>query len=269
MNNDTYYKLANHPLLFVLAEFRFAEIMGIEKYLSDIQEEIRNIFPLVNEQTVQEVNITPDGMEVKQTKQWAFIDKSKHNAVIINNKRLVFITSDYQRFDGFKKHCELSLEALIKVAKPIIFTRIGLRYADLITASNGEDITDYVKSNIYDQSHLNGVGSPVLQNNEAVLDTSEGSMVIRSMYGTTDISIFHDIGDMPINIATQNDPSERILLDFDHFCQLDIDSNNNKNDDASLNSEKNNIIGKLEKMHELSRKAFWNITTERGREVWK
>lgn len=269
MNNDTYYKLANHPLLFVLAEFRFAEIMGIEKYLSDIQEEIRHIFPLVDEQTVQEVNITPGGMNVNQTKQWAFIDKSKNNAVIINNKRLVFITSNYQRFDGFKKHCEISLEALIKVAQPTILTRIGLRYADLITVKNEDDITQFVKSNICDQSHFNGVGSPILQNNEAVLDTAEGSMVIRSMYGKTDTSIFHDIGNLPIKIATQNEPSERILLDFDHFWQLNLDSSTLENDNNSLDFETQTIIEKLDRMHELSRKAFWDITTDSGREVWK
>lgn len=271
MNNDTYYKLANHPLLFVLAEFRFTEIMNIEKFLPEIQENLRQEFPFYETQTLQEINITPEGMKVDQSKQWAFIDKKKKNSVLLNHKRLVFITSEYERFEGFKKYCEIALEALISVAHPSLITRIGLRYADLITAKDGDDITSYVQSNVCNESHLRAVGRPVRQVNEAFLETSEGSLVIRSMYGdsNTDTSVFHDMGNMPIKVAIQDEPSERILLDFDHFWQLDLEDSNIDNNANLLSFETNTIIKKLEEMHKLSRQAFWDITTDNGRKAWE
>ena len=269
MNNDTYYKLANHPLLFVLAEFRFTEIMNIEKFLPEIQDSLRQEFPFYETQTLQEINITPEGVKIDQSKQWAFIDKTRKNSVLLNHKRLIFITSGYERFEGFKQHCEIALEALISVAHPSFITRIGLRYADLITAKDGYDITEYVQSNICKESHLRAVGRPVRQINESFLETREGSMVIRSMYGDTDTSVFNDMGNMPIKVATQDEPSERILLDFDHFWQPDLENSNIDNNVKLSSFEKSAIIEKLEGMHELSRQAFWDITTETGRKAWE
>lgn len=269
MNDDSYYQLANQPLLFVLAEFRFTEIMSMDKYFPDIQDIMRQTFPFFEEQTLQEVNVSPDGMQMNQSKQWVFIGKNKKNAVLLNHKRLVFITSNYERFDGFREYCEIALEALITVAKPSLLTRIGLRYSNLITAADSADITQYVQSNVCNESNLKGVGHPVRQMNETVLETDEGNMVVRSMYANTDVSVFHDLGNIPIKVATQNQPSQRILLDFDHFWQPNLDGESTGDDIDSLDFEKDIIIEKLEKMHKLNRQAFWDITTDSGKEVWK
>ena len=198
-----------------------------------------------------------------------FIDKDKKNAVLLNHKRIVFITSNYDRFDGFRKYCEIALEALIAVAKPSLLTRIGLRYSNLILATDGDDITQYVQSNVCNESHLKGVGHPVRQINETVLETDEGNMVIRSMYANTDVSIFQDLGNIPIKVATQDQSSQRILLDFDHFWQPNLDNESTDDSIDSLDFEKDIIIDKLEKIHKLNRQAFWDITTDSGKEVWK
>lgn len=269
MNNDTYHQLANQPLLFVLAEFRFTEVTKMDKYYPEIQDKLRHIFPYFEEQTLQEVNIMPNGMQVDQSKQWVFIHKGRKNAVLLNHKRIVFVTSEYGRFDGFKEYCEIALEALITIVNPSLLTRIGLRYANLITAKDEDDITQYVQSNICNESHFKRVGRPVHQINEALLETEEGNMVIRSMYANTNTSVFHDMGNIPINVATQNEPSNRILLDFDHFWQPNLESSTTNDNVDALDFETQIIIEKLEKMHKLNRQAFWDITTNTGREVWK
>ena len=41
MDNATYHKLRNQPLLFVLAEFRFPVIMQMEKYIDESYDYIK------------------------------------------------------------------------------------------------------------------------------------------------------------------------------------------------------------------------------------
>lgn len=73
-----FQKLSNHPLVLALAEFRFSAVLDIEKHIPSFQDKIRTIFPLTNELSSQEVQVNPNGIEVRQNKEWAFISRKEH-----------------------------------------------------------------------------------------------------------------------------------------------------------------------------------------------
>ncbi|HDZ86926.1 hypothetical protein LCGC14_1327290 [marine sediment metagenome] len=262
MNNENFVKLNNHPLLFVLAEFRFSDVRNIEEYIPKLQERFRKIFPFIEEKIGQEINLTPQGINISETKQWAFVNKDKSQAIILNYNRLVYMTADYDRFDGFKENCKSVINILVDEVAPSLLTRIGLRYADLIIKNNDEDITSYVQNSVCEKDFLSEIGNSKRQMKETLIVTDVGFLNIRSMYAESDISILNDNDNFPINIARKNEVSERILLDFDHFWQPE-------KEEDSLNFETDEIFRKLEVLHKPARQAFWHITTKTGRKIWE
>lgn len=262
MNNEDFVKLNNHPLLFVLAEFRFSDVRNIEEYIPKLQERFRKVFPFIEEKIGQEINFTPQGVNISETKQWALVSKNKSQAILLNYNRLVYMTADYDRFDGFKEDCRSVISILVEEVAPSLLTRIGLRYADLIIKDNDEDITSYVKSTVCEKGFLSEIGDSRRQMKETLIETDVGFLNIRSMYAESDISIMNDNDNFPINIARKNEVSERILLDFDHFWQPE-------KEEDSLNFETDEIFKKLEVLHKPARQAFWHITTKTGRKTWE
>lgn len=258
---NNYKKLNNHPLLFVLAEFRFSDVRDIENYIPKLQEKFRKNFPFIEEQHGQEINVTPKGINIDPTKQWAFISRDKKQAIVLSYNRLVYMTSSYDRFNGFKEDCEKAISILVEEVAPSLLIRIGLRYADLIAKKENENITSYVQESVCERNFLNQIGDLKRQIKETILETDEGLLNIRTMHGENNLSIWNDIDNFPIKIERKDEVSERILLDFDHFWQPD--------EENSLSFNTNIIIEKLERMHKPTRKAFWHITTETGRKTWE
>lgn len=262
MNDDNYRKLNNDPLLFVLAEFRFSDVINIKKFIPMLQDRFRKELPFHEEQTSQEVNVNPHGLDIRESLQWAFLSQNRKSGIVLSHNRLVYMTSEYDRFEGFKQSCKNAVSILAEEVGPSLLVRIGLRYADLIVKKENEDITQYVQKSIYEIQHLNQFGTPMRHVNETLIKTEEGYLNIRSMFNVSNVSTWSDVGSFPIKINTVNESSERVLLDFDHFWEPE------KQED-SLSFDTDIIINKLEKMHEPTRKAFWDSTTDLGREIWE
>ena len=259
----TYQKLSKQPLAFVLAEFRFSPILEMEKYIPGLQDKLRQSFPLMRTQQSQEFQLSPNGFEINTTTEWILQSKNRKQAVTINRNRLVHITSEYDRFDGFREQCQATLDALIQIVKPSLLLRVGLRYNDILIGEDRENVEDFVQDYLCKNNSLHPVGIPISQTNEIILKTSEGHMVVRSMYGENTPPMWPDVG-LPIEVTVNEEVQKRIFLDFDHFWEADSNQSNELQD-----FELQNIIKKLENMHEGSRQAFWNITTEKCRTKWK
>lgn len=259
----SYQKLSKQPLAFVLAEFRFSPVLEMEKYIPELQDKLRQSFPLMETQQSQEFKLSPNGFEINTATEWILQSKNRKQAIAINRNRLVHITSEYDRFDGFREQCRATLDALIQIVKPSLLLRVGLRYNNILIEDSGENIEDFVQDYLCKNNLLHSVGDPISQTNEIILKTFEGHMVVRSMYGTSTPPMWPDVG-LPIEVTVNEEAKKRIFLDFDHFWEVDSNQGNELQD-----FELKNIIKKLEEMHEGSRQAFWNITTEKGRSKWK
>ena len=95
---------------------------------------------------------------------------------------------------------------------------------------------------------------------ETVLQTSEGVLVIRALYGNHSLTCAPDLNGLPITINRDTAPSERVVLDFDHYWET-------QNDPVSF--EVDDVLKRLRRLHDTSREAFWNITTDYARnEKW-
>lgn len=260
-----YKKLSNQPLVFVLAEFRFSPILDMKEYIPKIQDALRNKLPILRNTETQEINVSSNGINVETQANWEFISKNNHTAASINQNRLLFMTSEYDRFDGFKETCDFLIQTIVDIVNPSLCLNIGLRYSDTVLDVEGKGaIEDFVQPRLYKNDDLELSGSLLRQTNETSWKTTEGAIFIRSIYGKDKVLVWPDAENLPIAIRKISDqPIKRLLLDIDHIWV------SQEEDSGPLDFDKDLILNKLSNMHKISRKAFWNVTTEIAKEAWK
>ncbi|KXZ74173.1 hypothetical protein AVENLUH5627_00108 [Acinetobacter venetianus] len=256
-----YEKLTNQPLVVVLAEFRFSSILQMENYIPAFQNFLRQDFPLFSTTEQQEMIIEQQGIRVNSSTGWVFLSSNKKRAIILDRSRLVILSSEYERFPDFWNDCKKALDFLIQEVKPTLLLRVGLRYSDAIIEKNKEEpIESYVQSVVCEAGSMDGVGDQVHRINETIYKTQAGIIAIRSLYGVLNLPVWQDLVESPITFHKDTNFSKRILLDFDHYWQPE--------GETQL-FELDFISNKMEELHLITRKAFWEITTFEGREVWK
>ena len=129
-----------NPLEYVVCEFRFPAILKIELEVpAAFQEAIRKEYPLFQENTA--VNLAPP--ELLQAlsnanlmptgKSYLFQSMDEKWQISLSRQSFSLTCVEYRRWDDFQKHLDLPLKVLISCYEPQLFTRVGLRYRDLIS----------------------------------------------------------------------------------------------------------------------------------------
>jgi len=136
-----------NPLDKVICQLKFPPILKIDTEVPDkFQERIRDEFPEFSEKaeiklpifksaqknTPTEVlqSITPTG-----NKNYEFSSEDKVWTINLTRTFIALSTNKYKRREEFRKHLNVPLKALIDIYKPSAFSRVGLRYIDIIRRS--------------------------------------------------------------------------------------------------------------------------------------
>lgn len=255
--DNNYKKLNNQPLQFVLAEFKYSPVLQMENFIPKIHDALRHEYPLIEKKQQQEVEVQATGVNVTTSDHWILLSKNKRNAVEVGPNRTVYMTSEYDRFEGFSTKCKEILDIVQEAASLNLMVRVGLRYGDLIHIEKDKNIEYYVDQQFSFPKALDLFGASRHQKTESFVKTDDGWLVVRSLYGVHDLVSMPDAQGIPITLDNPNQVSERMILDFDNVWEtepqdFDIDF----------------LMNKLEQMHSNSRKAFWDITTEDAIRDW-
>ena len=251
-----YRKLANQPLVFALAEFRFSPIVQIDQFVPHFQDAIRKSYPLLEPMQEHAIQVKGTAVDVSSRMKWVFVESSRRSAVSLDQERLIFVTTEYPRFDGFAKSCMEALQPLGDIVDPDLLLRIGLRYGDLIRINEGEKLDEYVDPYFGYPKLAEPLGTPEHQKDEVAIRTGVGRLLIRSLYGINPLVCLPDLQGIPALPKPDAEPSHRIILDFDHFWI----------GDGSAKFDLSRIEDILHKLHEPAREAFWRITTKEAKE---
>ena len=164
----------------------------IADYMAPIQEEFRRQgFPIGHQGEVQQLLITPAGLQQTKQMRWEFRSKDETRSILIFPDSVVVQTTAYERFEKFAEDLRLALGTVLAKTendKLGLVHRIGLRYIDLIDPRDGEDYRLYL------QNGLHGLATDAFKPGSA-------RTVVQTMGGT-------DVGDTPGNFivrVTQND----------------------------------------------------------------
>lgn len=148
----------------VICQVRFPPILKIDTETpAAFQELVRSTYPNLTESSelLFDFRVGPphspaeDFQQVRETrgiKNYEFVSEDKKWKIDLTRNFLALSTKDYIRWEDFIGRFEKALQAFVGVYEPAAFTRVGLRYIDVIVRSKlglegvdwGELIQDYI-----------------------------------------------------------------------------------------------------------------------------
>lgn len=142
--NRVVYK--KNPLVQVICQFRFHPILRIDdKQPVDFQEKIRKYYPVFRDKASENLpfpeavidQLPPEMLSLFNVGNRAFEFANLDNEWVISLTKDFFAltTSDYVRWEEFKSKLEYSFNTFVDLYSPAPFTRIGLRYRNIIKRS--------------------------------------------------------------------------------------------------------------------------------------
>lgn len=132
-----------NPLSQVICQLRFPTILRIDSQLPvEFQEQIRNEYPILEEKVENPLNIPNMPAEIAQLipetsrkPAFDFISADEEWIVSLTSSFLALTARNYVRWESFEEHLRAPFNALVEEYSPTFFTRIGLRYQNVIRKS--------------------------------------------------------------------------------------------------------------------------------------
>ncbi len=127
-----------NPLIEVVCQLRFPTILKIaHQEPVEFQDEIRFQYPLFesNQQQIPsefKKAVQQFGLPLPGEQSYSFKSEDKQWELSITKDFIALKTSAYQRYEEFENRLQEAVKIFERIYKPSFYTRIGLRYQDLI-----------------------------------------------------------------------------------------------------------------------------------------
>lgn len=239
-----------NPLDNVVCQLKFSPILKIDSETpSQFQEAIRNIYPRFEAKEGAEIQMPKELVKLMPRellsamlspvsgKNYSFMTRDRSWRVSLTRDFLALSTTKYQRWEDFKERLRVPLEALNQIYSPAFFTRVGLRYQNVIVRSR-LGIQNRPWSDLI-QPFISGVlNEPPIS--ESVI-TTESKIEIQLEDNQSIVRVFHGfVGSVKNNEICYQ-------LDSDFFTEQEV--------------EVNDVIDKLDYFNQRSGRLFrWFIT---------
>jgi uncharacterized protein (TIGR04255 family) len=234
----------------VICQIKFLPILRIVSEIpAEFQEKIRNEYPNYKEifdaiiKIPEElrgqipIDVFQNMVSGPEKKKYEFSSENKGWVVSLTSHFISLDTKNYHRWEEFKDQLLPPVEALIELYSPTYFTRIGLRYRNVIQKSvlglEDRKWSDLLKP------HIAGV-----------LFDDEISGSVKNTMSQTDIGLDDGLSTVSIQhqyVIHKETDEIGFLIDSDFYCE-----EKTKTDE---------VINKLDYFHEMSTRLFrWAIT---------
>jgi len=138
-----------NPLVEVVCQFRFPTILRIrERQLADFQDRIRKDYPVYSEQEpsiavsqqvpkefvaiIEQIKMpTPFGLIAHR-----FSTKDTLRFISLSDEFMALAETKYERWETFKMEIIKAEDTLNRIYEPAMYSRVGLRYRDIISRHN-------------------------------------------------------------------------------------------------------------------------------------
>lgn len=229
------------PLREVICQFRFPPILSIDVDIpAKFQESIRQEYPYFNEKEEFQIKIPEELssqipselIDLPSTnitkKNYEFISEDDNWRVNLTRTFLALTTRKYTRWEEFKVKLSKPLNALIDIYSLEFFTRIGLRYKDIIRRSAlgldnvpWEDLLNPYILGILSAPDINEKLVKSSQNTtEIILDDNKGLVrIVSGLVKAADTGEISYAVDSDFFIEEKTNP-ELAIDQLDYFNQL-------------------------------------------------
>ena len=170
-----------NPLEEVICQLRFPPILRIDSgNAADFQDVIRQDYPLYSEASDLPDLPLPEPFlkalalpALGQRSAKNFISSDNVWMISLANNFVALTTSRYTRWEGFRSRLKVAVAALENVYNPSFYTRVGLRYKNVIRRSHF-DVSDVPWSELLSPSILSELGSELA---DAVKETTSTTLI--------------------------------------------------------------------------------------------
>lgn len=218
--------LKEAPLIRVLAQMRFSDILSIEEssFVAPFQEAIREKYPILQREQAQGLIFGPQGVAPTKPKIiWRFADVSNNWRVSLTSDFIALDTVAYSSRSDFLEQLENVLAAFDMHIKPQIVQRFGLRYIDRLVKQDIKELSKLVRPEL--AGIVATFGEHVHQSiSEVLFNLPEGDDQILARWGllpagtTTDPSAVEPIGepswvlDLDMSLSKQREFNVKALM---------------------------------------------------------
>ncbi|MGL4500348.1 MAG: TIGR04255 family protein, partial [Planktothrix sp.] len=149
MNIPDYQRVIykRNPLIEVIGQVRFPTILKIDNQDPfEFQEQVRLEYPILKQS--QSLTIPPEivpllpqiGGQIRNAQHTTYHFQSEDSKwqISLNRDSLTLSTVEYQKYEDFKFKLNKACKIFEKLYQPSFYTRVGLRYKDLILRSKLE-----------------------------------------------------------------------------------------------------------------------------------
>jgi uncharacterized protein (TIGR04255 family) len=143
--------LKNAPLVRVIAQLRFPEILSVEQrdFVAPFQEAIRSTYSVLRQEQTHGILLGPEAVApAKPQVAWRFSDTAGQWRVSLTPEFLALETTKYTSRGDFFARLKLLAEALGEHVEPVQLDRLGVRYIDRITGDAMDDIAKLVRAEV-------------------------------------------------------------------------------------------------------------------------
>lgn len=212
-----------NPLVEVVCQLRFPPILKISHQEPvEFQDTIRFKYPLFEATRTQlssEISqvVQQLGLPLQSDVAYNFKSEDQRWSISLTKDFIALNTSSYERYEQFKQRLEEALGIFEAIYKPSFYTRIGLRYQDLIIRSKlgieDKNWSELIAKHIASELHETNLSSSI--------QTIVKSLVLRTEVGQ--INLNHGL----VNVQEAQGSSEEIayLFDADFYTEQKIEEN--------------------------------------------
>lgn len=262
MNNDRH--LPKAPLIYTLAVVHFTNIQKIADYIPDLQDSVRDRFPIYEEKVGQIITVDHRGgginFQTEHQREWNFMDAEKVWGFSVSASRLFIHTVAYDSSPSFLSTLQNLLEELKRIARVSHCVRLGIRYIDAIIPLPGEKIEQYIDSRLcsYKLEGIESVGSSYVNR----YNTQFGELILRSSITKDDVPVPPDLRDTAFRLASDYNQivnGKFAILDTDHFVHFD----------KPIVFEPVELKNRVDQLHRHASDAFRSVATPHAIGIWE
>ena len=219
----------HNPLTSVICQLRFPLDLRIDVTMpAEFQQHIRNEYPVAQEDLEGQALPVPDdisqhfpkelldALSTRVNRRFQFTTRDKIWTITLTNSFVALETNKYERWEDFRENLKLMLTAIIQTYQIRFFTRIGLRYQNVI---------DRRVLGLEDSAWNTLVSEFVL----GPLAVSESSETVHEHNGTFLIQLENreEVARVRYGLVTEKsgDPTNvMFILDHDFFTKNDVET---------------------------------------------
>ncbi len=141
--------LKNSPLAYTLASIRFAPWPLLTEKFPLIQDALRDLAPLIHDIQVQ-VPVSSQGAQPEFTtsRMWMMLSADRSLGIQFSTDQVLVFTREYTSYREFEVVLERVLGELLKLARFIDVSTLGVRYIDHIKTESQVELAKYVSAQL-------------------------------------------------------------------------------------------------------------------------